>query len=100
MFRIRYMKTRYSNYLPLPDNICAYVVCACITPQEGLTALMMAVKKGLIAIVNTLVEGHADINIQENVSPAVESCGLYTARLIGRHQPFYICTCCVNTLQH
>lgn len=53
-----------------------------------MTALMMAVKNGLITIVNTLVEGHADINIQENVSPAVESCGLYTARLIGRHQPF------------
>ena len=31
---------------------------------------MLAVKEGQTAIVNTLVDAHADVNIQENVSPA------------------------------
>jgi len=35
-----------------------------------MTALMMAVKEGQAAIVNALVECQADVNVQENVSPA------------------------------
>lgn len=49
---------------------------------------MMAVGMGHTATVTTLVEGHADVNIQENVSPAGESCGLFTACLSNsRPQP-------------
>ena len=61
--------------------MCRYTqyVYACnshiyVSPQEGLTALMVAAKEGQTAIVNTLVEGHADINIQENVSRTRVSC--------------------------
>ena len=53
-----------------------------------MTALIIAVKKGETAIVNTLVDGGADVNVQENVSPAGESCGLCTACLIGGPQPW------------
>ena len=35
-----------------------------------MTALMWAVRRGQTAIVNTLVAGGADVNVQENVSPA------------------------------
>lgn len=55
----------------LPRPVLAYV-----TLQEGLTALMMAVKGGQTATVNTLLKGNADVNIQENVSSACELCGL------------------------
>lgn len=41
----------------------------CVVFQEGLTALMMAVKEGHTATVNALLEGCALVNIQENVSP-------------------------------
>lgn len=37
------------------------------TLQEGLTALMMAVKEGNTSLVEVLVD-RADVNIQENVS--------------------------------
>ena len=53
-----------------------------------MTALIIAVREGHTATVNTLVEGHADVNVQENVSPAGESCGLCTACLIGGPQPW------------
>ena len=53
-----------------------YILVICITPQEGLTALMMAVKEGHITVINTLVESRADINIQENVSATERSCGV------------------------
>ena len=53
-----------------------------------MTALIIAVKKGETAIVNALVDGGADVNVQENVSPAGESCGLCTACLIGGPQPW------------
>ena len=69
-----------------------YVLVIMYTPQEGMTALMIATKEGQTAIVNSLVEGHADVNVQENVSPAGESCGLCTACLIGGPQP-WTCMC-------
>lgn len=47
-----------------------------------MTALMMAVREGQIAIVDTLVDGGANVNVPENVSPAGESCGLCTACVI------------------
>ena len=49
---------------------------------------MLAVMGGQTAIVNALVDGGADLNVQENVSPAGESCGLCTACLIGGPQPW------------
>lgn len=36
--------------------------------QEGLTALVMAAKKGYTTTVNTLLKGDANANIQEKVS--------------------------------
>ena len=68
------------------------VLVICVTPQEGLTALMMAVKGGQTATVNTLVESHADVNVRENVSSACESCGLYVLQLCGGFG--YEHTCC------
>lgn len=72
MFRMRYRNKHYSNYL----YMYVYILVICITPQEGLTALMMAVKEGHITIVNTLVKSCANINIQENVSATERSCGV------------------------
>ena len=36
--------------------------------QEGLTALMIAVKRGALDLTNTLLRGGCDIDVQENVS--------------------------------
>lgn len=52
-------------YSPLID--CSNNVI--VISQEGMTALMMAVKGSWTAIVHILVDGHANVNIQENVSP-------------------------------
>ena len=64
-----------------------------------MTALMFATAEGQTAIVNTLVEGHADVNVQENVSPAGESCRLCTACLIGGPQP-WTCVGSHHWLEH
>ena len=50
-------------------SVCLFkcVLYCYIIPQKGMTCLMVAAKKGETAIVDILVEAHADIDAQENV---------------------------------